>query len=198
MPHLTLIPAYGRDYKSKADVLKDFIAGKDFESAGIFNTGYIGYPEIEKMAKDRAVDVQIRYQKLSKVMVLYVSDLGIQDHNGKILHENEAFKAKKAGIAATLKAGIVEKTGIPADRLDVVVVGPGKTEDVTARVVGLSREARLQALLRDVVDATAMACDALKTCLEVREDEIERLAPEYRERLENAYKAITAARLEGF
>jgi predicted Zn-dependent protease len=188
MPHLTLIPAYGRDYKSKADVLKDFIAGKDFESAGIFNTGYIGYPEIEKMAKDRAVDVQIRYQKLSKVMVLYVSDLGIQDHNGKILHENEAFKAKKA----------VEKTGIPADRLDVVVVGPGKTEDVTARVVGLSREARLQALLRDVVDATAMACDALKTCLEVREDEIERLAPEYRERLENAYKAITAARLEGF
>jgi len=37
MTYLTLIPAYGRDYKSKKEVIADFEANKDFVIADVMN-----------------------------------------------------------------------------------------------------------------------------------------------------------------
>lgn len=68
MNHLTLTPAYGRDYRSKAGVLDDWKAGKDFRSVGIHGTGYINRADVEKISPP--VDVNIRYQKLSRVLVI--------------------------------------------------------------------------------------------------------------------------------
>lgn len=36
---MTLTPAYGRDYKSKAEVIADFVSGKDFEANSPFSSG---------------------------------------------------------------------------------------------------------------------------------------------------------------
>jgi hypothetical protein len=52
---MTVIPAYGRDYKSKADALKDWNDGKDFKDAV---TGqYLS-------KRDNIKEVWIRYNKL--------------------------------------------------------------------------------------------------------------------------------------
>jgi hypothetical protein len=57
---LTAMPAYGRDYKSKAAVLADWDAGKDFK--------LIGGPYINKQDCDQ--DISIRYNNLRSVMVI--------------------------------------------------------------------------------------------------------------------------------
>ena len=68
MSHLTLTPAYGRDYRSKSAVLTDWEAGKDFRSVGYHGTGYINRADVAKITPP--VDVNIRYQKLTKVLVI--------------------------------------------------------------------------------------------------------------------------------
>jgi len=61
MNELTLVPAYGRDYKSKAAVQADWDANKDFQIHG--------GPYINKAdAEQKGISVRIRYQKLRKVM----------------------------------------------------------------------------------------------------------------------------------
>jgi len=61
----TLIPAYGRDYKSAKAVKADWNAEKDFIIADMFNL-YDGKP-INKNDADRAgIKVSIRYNKLTK------------------------------------------------------------------------------------------------------------------------------------
>lgn len=54
---MTVLPAYGRDYKSKDAVLADWLAGKDFKDA---ITGQ--YLSI----RDKLPEVWIRYDKLRK------------------------------------------------------------------------------------------------------------------------------------
>jgi hypothetical protein len=56
---MTLLPAYGRDYKSKAAVLADWNAGKDFRIA---TTGQLC------SVRDNIPDVWIRYQKQTKIV----------------------------------------------------------------------------------------------------------------------------------
>lgn len=61
----TLTPAYGRDYKSKAAILVDFNAGKDFilQPQGLpINNAQIA----------QGVTVNIRYAQLRKVAVCVV------------------------------------------------------------------------------------------------------------------------------
>ncbi len=41
MRYISAVPAYGRDYKTKADVLADWEAGKDFLIQDMFESGYI-------------------------------------------------------------------------------------------------------------------------------------------------------------
>jgi hypothetical protein len=62
----SLTPAYGRDYKSKAAVMKDWEAGKDFIWHQLMQEGYVNKDDCPKGRH------QIRYNKMRSVMVLEV------------------------------------------------------------------------------------------------------------------------------
>jgi hypothetical protein len=64
---MTLTPAYGRDYKTIAEVKAAFAADKDFVIADVFggNAGrYVNRPQLLGQT------VTIRYAKLRKVVVV--------------------------------------------------------------------------------------------------------------------------------
>lgn len=63
---MTLVPAYGRDYRSKAAVLADFDADKDFEAVGIGGGGYVNKSQLLKMG---VREVSIRYKKLTMQII---------------------------------------------------------------------------------------------------------------------------------
>jgi hypothetical protein len=67
---MTLTPAYGRDYKSKAEVEADWNGGKDFQiaSVGPWMGSYVTKRELVEVGGEK--EVNIRYAKLSKVVVL--------------------------------------------------------------------------------------------------------------------------------
>jgi BMFP domain-containing protein YqiC len=59
----TLVPAYGRDYKSRKEVETAFEAGKDFQLASLFHgSGYVSRSDFE--AGDK---VTLRYKSLREV-----------------------------------------------------------------------------------------------------------------------------------
>lgn len=91
MSHLTLIPAYGRDYKSKAEVLAAWFADKDFLATGYGGGGYINRPQV-------TCDVHIRYKQSREVCVI---PLGMKPPKVK------APKVKP-GLASTLEAQAIE------------------------------------------------------------------------------------------
>jgi len=65
---LTLVPAYGRDYKSKAAVQADLDAGKDFEVVWTpVDPG--GYATASDLLEDGHTQVRVRYQRKTKVGV---------------------------------------------------------------------------------------------------------------------------------
>ncbi len=68
--HLTLVPAYGRDYTSKKKVLADLLDGKDFEAVGFAGNGYVGLGELLQVG----APFNVRYQKLTKVAVFTVKE----------------------------------------------------------------------------------------------------------------------------
>ena len=67
---LTLVPAYGRDYKSQKDVKKDWAEGKDFRISNYF------YPDDGRAinrAQAKPGDVfNVRYDNLRKIVVIKV------------------------------------------------------------------------------------------------------------------------------
>jgi hypothetical protein len=63
----TLVPAYGRDYKSKAAIEADFNAGKDFYLQGINGCGLVN-----KEAYSKGDNVTVRYSKLTKATIIKV------------------------------------------------------------------------------------------------------------------------------
>lgn len=67
---MTLVPAYGRDYKSKAEVEAAWKDGKDFRiaSVGPWMGAYVSKRELAGKEKE----VTIRYRKLAEVVVLPV------------------------------------------------------------------------------------------------------------------------------
>jgi hypothetical protein len=67
---LTLVPAYGRDYKSKAAVIADWEADKDFEAVGITGSGYINRAQA---IGDKITEVTIRYKRLTQLVIVKVS-----------------------------------------------------------------------------------------------------------------------------
>lgn len=71
MNYITLCPAYGRDYKSKAAVLDDFQNGKDFMVAD-YMSPWNGKPatRAELLAHYGNVTVNIRYEKNRRVAVV--------------------------------------------------------------------------------------------------------------------------------
>jgi hypothetical protein len=66
MSYLVVIPAYGRDYKNKAQVLEAWKAGKDFEIMGILKHGrYVNIHD-----KPASVSLQVRYGGNLKTMII--------------------------------------------------------------------------------------------------------------------------------
>lgn len=64
---MILQPAYGRDYKSKADLLKDFYAGKNF-IINDFRHPYDGKPaNINDLMLDQLTTVTFRFSKNRRV-----------------------------------------------------------------------------------------------------------------------------------
>jgi hypothetical protein len=64
MAYLTVMPAYGRDYKSQKAVKEDWAANKDFIIATLGHPTYIN-----KQDADRdGVKVMARYNKLTKIV----------------------------------------------------------------------------------------------------------------------------------
>lgn len=65
---MTLTPAFGRDYKSKADAIADFESGKDFVANDFRGGG--GYINKEGCIKAGIKEVSIRYKKLTQVCIV--------------------------------------------------------------------------------------------------------------------------------
>ena len=64
MPYVVATPAYGRDYKSQKEVKAAWDAGLDFQCQPYGQ--YVNKEDAEKLN----ITVQVRYDRLRKVMVL--------------------------------------------------------------------------------------------------------------------------------
>lgn len=64
---ITVVPAYGRDYKSKKAVLQDWQAGKDFIIQDM-SSPYDGKKINIQDAQAGGVDVMVRYNKLMSIL----------------------------------------------------------------------------------------------------------------------------------
>ena len=67
MSFLTLVPAYGRDYKSKKDVITAWESGKDFLICDISNPDDGRYVNIDQSDMLGKITLNIRYKKLTQV-----------------------------------------------------------------------------------------------------------------------------------
>jgi hypothetical protein len=73
MHYLTLIPAYGRDYKSKVKVIADWEDGKDFRVCDPFVSGYLTKRELEDyVAAHGPYTVNIRYNRLERIATIVI------------------------------------------------------------------------------------------------------------------------------
>jgi len=65
---MTLVPAYGRDYKSAKAVKEDWVAGRDFQISDISSQNNGSYTS--KRDSDCFASVTIRYSKLTKAVIV--------------------------------------------------------------------------------------------------------------------------------
>ena len=66
MKTISVFPAYGRDYKSRAALIADWQAGKDFNS----NLGYLSIRDVGALKLDGITGIQFRYKKLYQTFIL--------------------------------------------------------------------------------------------------------------------------------
>lgn len=64
---ITVIPAYGRDYKSKKEVIIDWINGKDFQIADISRVNNGAYCSIRDFGSGDKIT--IRYKQLREILI---------------------------------------------------------------------------------------------------------------------------------
>lgn len=70
-----LIPAYGRDYKSKKEIQADLEANKDFVIADM-SSQYDGKPvNLEQLQEVGERTINVRYKRLTEVTVFQVAKL---------------------------------------------------------------------------------------------------------------------------
>lgn len=67
MSTLTLVPAYGRDYKSKASVLEDWNANKDFIIMDI-SSPWDGKPANKQDLDAQGIKARIRYKNKTQIV----------------------------------------------------------------------------------------------------------------------------------
>ena len=70
MRTITLTPAYGRDYSSKANVLADWDANKDFIIQDIRLSGYVSKSQVPDLIRDGINKIMLRYNKMHMVVLL--------------------------------------------------------------------------------------------------------------------------------
>lgn len=70
---LTLVPAYGRDYKTSQDLIKDWEGGKDFRIATALYKGG-SYTSIRDLQDFPGEHVKIRFNKLADFILVRISD----------------------------------------------------------------------------------------------------------------------------
>lgn len=67
-----LIPAYGRDYKSKKEVEDGFNADHDFQIADMSSPDNGRYVQKSELVKAKIDKVQVRYKNLTQVVFVKV------------------------------------------------------------------------------------------------------------------------------
>lgn len=72
--NLILVPAYGRDYRSEADVRADVVAGKDFQISDVGCRWNGSYANLEQLVTDYDT-VTVRYHRLRRVCVIRLVSL---------------------------------------------------------------------------------------------------------------------------
>lgn len=96
--YLTLVPAFGRDYKSKAEVQRDLDANKDFIIAS-YGHRYDGKPANASSLRAEGITVvNIRFSKLRKV--------GVFKLTGAALSSNPVFAGNPGLDAVSAAAGV--------------------------------------------------------------------------------------------
>lgn len=72
MNSASVVPAYGRDYKSKKEVLADFLAGKDFRLETFNQSFYFNIQDLD-LPEWKFSHLQFRFKKLQNVCVFNVT-----------------------------------------------------------------------------------------------------------------------------
>lgn len=71
--HLVLTPAYGRDYKSKKEVLAAWNEGKDFIAHFPLGTTYVNKTDVERQEELASVKwLEFRYKHMANIVTLTV------------------------------------------------------------------------------------------------------------------------------
>lgn len=67
---ITIGPAFGRDYTSKAKALADWDANKDFVIHDLFTSGYVNKAQTPDLLRNGITAVQLRYNNMRAVVIL--------------------------------------------------------------------------------------------------------------------------------
>ena len=67
---LTVRNAYGRDFKSKREILEHYNSNKDFQNLGINQGAYVNKKDAKKF---KVAFLNVRYNNLMKIAVIDVS-----------------------------------------------------------------------------------------------------------------------------
>ena len=67
---LTVSNAYGRDFKSKREILEHYSSNKDFQNLGINQGAYVNKKDAKKF---KVAFLNVRYNNLMKIAVIDVS-----------------------------------------------------------------------------------------------------------------------------
>jgi hypothetical protein len=68
--NVELVPAYGRDYKSKAAVMTDWNADKDFRIEDMRHSGYVNKQQVSSLKAAGITHLHFRYNRLTMVAVV--------------------------------------------------------------------------------------------------------------------------------
>ena len=67
---ITIGPAFGRDYTSKAKALADWDANKDFVIHDLFTSGYVSKSQTPDLLRNGITAIQLRYNNMRAVVIL--------------------------------------------------------------------------------------------------------------------------------
>ena len=72
---INLVPAYGRDYKSKSEIIVGLKAGNDFKIMDISNPYDGSYIDLNQIKEAGYEEVYVRYSKHTKITVIKSKEL---------------------------------------------------------------------------------------------------------------------------